>query len=164
MLRPGRSSSPSPSPSHEDDDVEEDVYKNWRPPNKDTDFAAHAGQTEKVLQRLNFNLLLDGKEISAGHGLDHKGILTPKALRAVAGHGTYTDLWRRCGGVKTEAEKMLRTAGHSTAAREKVRLARNDLELSIFYRQLDVMAYRFQPRKTRAERTLGLNTRETCLR
>jgi hypothetical protein len=26
----------------EDDDDEEDVYKAWRPPNKDNDFAAHA--------------------------------------------------------------------------------------------------------------------------
>ena len=51
---------------------------------------------------------------------------------------------------------MLRTAGHSTAAREKVRLARNDLELSIFYRQLDVMANRFQPRKTWAEKNAWL--------
>jgi len=135
----------------EDDDDEEDVYKNWRPPNKDTDFAAHAGQAEhKVLQQLNFNMILDGKEISvSGHGLDHKGFLTPKALRAVAVHGSYTDLWRRCGGVKTEAEKMLRSEGHSRAAREKVRLARNDLELSIFYRQLDVMAFRVPRQHTR---------------
>ena len=149
----------------EDDDDEEDVYKNWRPPNKDTDFAAHAGQAEhKVLQQLNFNMILDGKEISvSGHGLDHKGFLTPKALRAVAVHGSYTDLWRRCGGVKTEAEKMLRSEGHSRAAREKVRLARNDLELSIFYRQLDVMAYRFQPRNTWAEKRAWLKHKQDLL-
>ena len=41
------------------DDDEEDVYKNWRPPKQNTDFALHAGQSEKaVLLKLGFNLML----------------------------------------------------------------------------------------------------------
>jgi hypothetical protein len=133
----------------EDYDDEEDVYKNWRPPNQDTDFAAHAGQAEKaVLQKLGFNLMLNSKEIGGSHGLDAKGFLTPDALRAI-GIGNYTRLWRRSGKVAEEARKMLRREKYSAAAREQVRLARNDLELSIFYRQLDVMAFRFPRQHTR---------------
>ena len=83
----------------EDDDDEEDVYKNWRPPNKDTDFAAHAGQAEKsVLQRLNFNLLLNGKEIGGSHGLNAKGFLTQGALQAI-GIDSYTRLLGNAGKV-----------------------------------------------------------------
>jgi hypothetical protein len=134
----------------EDYDDEEDVYKNWRPPKQDTDFAAHAGQAEKaVLQKLGFNLLLsgkeigvlNGKEIGGSHGLDAQGFLTPDALRAI-GIGNYTRLWRKSGKAVEEARKMLLHEKCSAAAREQVRLARNDLERSIFYRQLDVMAYR----------------------
>ena len=48
---------------------EEEPIRNWRPPQQDTDFAAHAGQAEKmVLQRLEFNLLLDGREIGSTSG------------------------------------------------------------------------------------------------
>ena len=43
---------------------------------------------------------------------------------------------------------MLRREQHSADAREQVRLACNDLELSIFYRQLDVMAFRVHPQHT----------------
>jgi hypothetical protein len=141
----------------EDYDDEEDVYKNWRPPNQDTDFAAHAGQAEKaVLQKLGFNLLLsgmeigvlNGKEIGGSHGLDAQGFLTPDALRAI-GIGNYTRLWRRSGKAVEEARKMLLHEKCSAAAREQVRLARNDLERSIFYRQLDVMAFRFPRLHTR---------------
>ena len=122
--------------------------RNWRPPNKDTDFAAHAGQAEKsVLHRLNFNLLLNGKEIGGSHGLDRKGFLTQEALQAI-GIGNYARLWRTSGKVVEEARKMLRREKSSAAAREQVRLARSDLELSIFYRQLDIMAFRFKPQHT----------------
>jgi hypothetical protein len=131
------------------DDDEEDVYKNWRPPKQDTDFAAHAGQAEKaVLQKLGFNLMLNSKEIGGSHGLDAKGFLTPDALRAI-GIGNYTRLWRRSGKVAEEARKMLRREKCSAAARKQVRLARDDLELSIFYRQLDVMAFRVPRQHTR---------------
>jgi hypothetical protein len=93
--------------AEEDEEDEEDVYKNWRPPNKDTDFAAHAGQAEKkVLQRLNFDLRLNGRarEIGSGnppHGLDAKGYLTQDTLRHL-GIGNYTRLWRRSGTVVEE--------------------------------------------------------------
>ena len=43
---------------------------------------------------------------------------------------------------------MLPRENSSAAAREQVRLARSDVELSIFYRQLDVMAFRFKPQHT----------------
>ena len=123
------------------DDDEEDVYKNWRPPKQNTDFALHAGQSEKaVLLKLGFNLMLNSKEIGGSHGLDAKGFLTPDALRAI-GIGNYTRLWRRSGKVAEEARKMLRREKCSAAARKQVRLARDDLELSIFYRQLDDMAF-----------------------
>ncbi len=126
----------------QDDDDEEDVYKNWRPPNNDTDFAAHAGQAEKkVLQRLNFNLLLDDRLASSYTGSIIKACLSRRKPCVLS---LSTGPTRTYGGgrVKTEAEKMLHSEGQSPAAREKVRLARNDLEPSIFYRQLDVMAYR----------------------
>ena len=131
-----------------EEDDEEDVYKNWRPPCKDTDFAAHAGQAEKsVLHRLNFNLLLNGKEIGGSHGLDAQGFLTQGALQAI-GIGSYTRLWRKAGKVVEEARKLLRRENCSAGARKQVRLACNDLELSIFYRQLDVMAFRVRPQRT----------------
>jgi len=137
--------------AEEDEEDEEDVYKNWRPPNKDTDFAGHAGQAEKkVLQRLNFDLRLNGREIGSGnppHGLDAKGYLTQDALRHL-GIGNYTRLWRRSGTVVEEARKILRREKHSAAARKQVRDARDELLSSIFYRQLDVMAFRFQPQHT----------------
>eukprot|EP00802_Teleaulax_amphioxeia_P001956 Tamp_01958.p1 GENE.Tamp_01958~~Tamp_01958.p1 ORF type:complete len:1448 (+),score=382.62 Tamp_01958:367-4344(+) len=132
----------------DEDEDEDDVYKNWRPPNKDTDFAAHAGQAEKAaLKRLNFNLRLNGREIGGSHGLDRKGFLTQEALQAI-GIGNYTRLWRTSGKVVEEARKMLRREKSSVAACEQVRLARSDLELSIFYRQLDIMAFRFKPQHT----------------
>ena len=141
--------------AEEDEEDEENVYKNWRPPNKDTDFAAHAGQAEKkVLQRLNFDLRLDGREIGMTigsgkppHGLDAKGYLTQDALRHL-GIGNYTRLWRRSGKVVEEARQILRREKHSAAARKQVLGARDELLSSIFYRQLDVMAFRFQPQHT----------------
>jgi len=138
---------------HEEEEEEEDVYKNWRPPQKATDFAAHAGQAEKAaLKRLKFNLLLrDGREIGSSHGLDGKGYLTPDALHAL-GIGNYTHLWRkterrqrRPGKVVEEARKMLSSPTATASSREQVRLARGDLEEALFYRQLDLMAHRFQP-------------------
>ena len=100
-----------------------------------------------MLQRLNFNLLLNGKEIGGSHGLDAKGFLTQGALQAI-GIGSYTRLWCKAGKVVEEARKLLRREQHSADAREQVRLACNDLELSIFYRQLDVMAFRVHPQRT----------------
>jgi hypothetical protein len=196
---------------------EEEPIRNWRPPQQDTDFAAHAGQAEKrVLQQLEFNLLLDGREIGSTsglkwikvgttkpskgkklsntalatalktkteltkkeldvlrifdlhmddfimsgdsyfkpgpHGLDSHGFLTPDALQAI-GIDNYTHLWRRSGRVVEgkvveAARKILQREKCSAAAREQVRLARIDLELSIFYRQMDVMAFRFPRLRT----------------
>ena len=47
--------------------------------------------------------------------------------------------------VVEKAEEMLRGPKASTGARGKVRQARGDLEEAVFYRQLDIMAFRFQP-------------------
>jgi GTPase SAR1 family protein len=128
----------------EEDDDEEDVYKNWRPPNKDTDFAARAGQAEKeVLQRLEFNLLLDGREIGDFmHGLDGRCFLTKSALSAL-GIDDYSDLWGESGKVVEKASKLLLSKAHSTAARDQVRKALCELEQAVYFRQLNVMAHRF---------------------
>ena len=124
----------------EEDEEEEDIEKNWRRPKQDTDFAAHAGRVEKAaLKRFNFSLLLHGREIGPSHGLDGRGMMTPDALRAV-GIGKYQDLWctqGRAGKVLEKAQELLRSEG-SAAAREQVRLARDDLEESVFYRQVSV--------------------------
>jgi len=111
------------------------------------------GRAEKAaLQRLGFNLLLDGTEIGASqHGLDAKGMMTPAALRAV-GISKYQDLWRKpphqAGKVVEKAREMLRGQEASAGAIERVRQARGDLEEAVFYRQLDIMAFRFQPQKS----------------
>jgi len=60
-----------------------------------------------ALQRLGFNLLLDGREIGASHGLDAKGMMTPDALRTV-GIAKYQELWctnSRVGKVVEKAEE-----------------------------------------------------------
>ena len=135
----------------EEEEEDEGEDKNWRRPKQDTDFAAHAGRAEKAaLQRLGFNLLLDGREIGASHGIDAKGRMTPDALRAV-GIRRYQDLWCTdygAGKVVEKAEEMLRGQQVSTGARDKVREARGDLEEAVFYRQLDIMAFRLQPQYT----------------
>jgi hypothetical protein len=54
--------------------------------------------------------------------------------------------------VVEKARELLRSEvsprASSTAAREQVRSARVSVEDSIFYRQLDIMAFRFRPQKT----------------
>jgi hypothetical protein len=134
----------------EEEEENEDIEKNWRRPRQDTDFAAHAGRVEKAaLKRLNFNLLLHGREIGPSHGLDDKGMMTPDALRAI-GIQKYQDLWctqHAAGKVVEEAQKLL-SENSSEASRQKVRGARGDLEDAVFYRQLDIMAYRFHSPRT----------------
>jgi hypothetical protein len=131
-----------------EDDIEEDVYKNWLPWNKDTDpptdFAVRSGQAEKeVLRELEFNLLLDGREIGDFmHGLDGRCFLTKSALSAL-GIDDYSDLWGESGKVVEKAGKLLLSKAHSTAARDQVRKAQCELEQAVYFRQLDVMAHRF---------------------
>ena len=116
--------------------------RNWRRPKDETDFAALAGQAEKeVLRALEFNLLLDGREIGDSHGLNGRGFLTKPALSAL-GIDDYSDLWGESGKV-VKASELLLSKAHSTAARDQVRKAQCELEQAVYFRQLDVMAHRF---------------------
>ena len=124
--------------------------RNWLDPEKPTDFAQHAGQAEKAaLQELGFNLDLKGKkigeEIGGGlrHGLTPRGFLTRDALIAL-GVTTlqYSDLFGAVGNVATTAIQLLQSKDASDR-RLRVRRAREHLERAVYYRQLDVMAYRF---------------------
>ena len=145
---------------------EEEPTRNWRPPQQDTDFAAHAGQAEKiVLQRLEFNLLLDGREIGDFmHGLDGRCFLTKSALSAL-GIDDYSDLWGESGKVVEKARKLLQAKAHSTAARDQVCKAQCELEQAVFFRQLDVMAWRFKvPAERIYDRKKALQEHKETLR
>jgi len=150
----------------EDDDEKEVIWKNWKSPKDECDFAAHAGRSEKeVLRVLNFNLMLNGNEI--GHKLDsncppnglyENGILTPDALKTIHGGvpSSFTSLWRRSGKVCQKASDVLRNSSPET--RNQVRRAIQALKMSVFYRQLGILAFRYERRPTR-ESKLNLLSR-----
>ena len=73
-------------------------------------------------------------------------MLTSDALKVV-GIREYGELWRGSGKVVEKARQLLQTRRPSALAgeRRRVRLARDALRKSVFYRQLDIMAYRLQP-------------------
>jgi len=79
------------------------------------------------------------------HGLDGRGFLTEDALRALDIH-SYLDLWGKNGKVVEKARELLLSKAHSTAARDQVRKAHCELEQAVYFRQLDVMNYRFSTR------------------
>jgi hypothetical protein len=132
--------------------------RGWEPPKFETDFAKCAGLVEKeVLRTLNFSLLLEGQEIGGEnrHGLTEQGFLTPDALKALGVHtNKYLDLWGnphsrgKYGEVVTKAIKLLLDNWHSTEARHQVLCARDLLEWAVYYRQLDVMTWRFGRHKS----------------
>jgi hypothetical protein len=142
--------------------------RNWIPPEKNTDFARYAGQSEKAaLRALPFNLVLRDKETKVQkeigeeiggtggprHGLTPEGFLTPDALETLGVRG-YSDLWGQSGEVVTKAQELLKGAArasaktghdsHSIKASNHVRHARDQLKEAVYYRQLDVMTYRFR--------------------
>ena len=65
-----------------------------------------------------------------------------KDALSVLGIDNYLDLWVRFGKVVKKASALMQSEGHSTAARDQVRRASDQLNRAVYYRQLDVMTYR----------------------
>jgi len=122
--------------------------RNWNPPmgqNAHLQFARQIGHYEKqVLKYLKFNLILHGEEIGCkGHGLGSSGYLLSASLKAI-GVSRYCDLWCQPyqEGKIVEAARKLLSGPSSSHFRTKVQLAQDAIKMSVFYRQLDVLAWR----------------------
>ncbi|EKX48189.1 hypothetical protein GUITHDRAFT_106084 [Guillardia theta CCMP2712] len=145
--------------AEEEEQEQDDPDKNWRVPRARDDFAALAGQSElRALRCLAFKLRMpDGSAVESSE-VDKNGFITQRGLRAI-GVDSYTQLWRRSGKIVKKAKSELRasnrrqfdtcpvckemqTCGAAEQVMEKVDQARHEIENSIYYRQMDLLAHR----------------------
>ena len=125
---------------------EDEVIRNWRPPQKtefhsaEEDHSAHAGKHERaVLTELGFVMKLEGRDIKVGNGIDEKGFLDSKVLQ-LWGVKNYTHLW---GNDVDNKGKVVEKAREMSRRNQRVKLEKcvEELDKALSRRQKDMKGY-----------------------